>query len=124
MTDLKTLLERARVQAQDGDAEQWKPLNDGDGIAGELVKIGKGGKFNATFYTLRTDDGDFFITAAPDTVLGRELHDHKLSVGDKIAIVYLGEKKSKAGRTYKAWSIIVEKTEKQTDGGHDDDLSF
>jgi len=40
-------------------------------------------------------------------------------------VVYLGEKRSKTGRTYEAWSVVVEKAEKAKDGGgDDDDLQF
>jgi hypothetical protein len=125
MTDLKKLLERARDQAGHGEATFWKPTAAGDHIAGEIIKIVTGGRFNSTNYTLRTDNGTVIVSASPETVLGRELRHHNLTVGDSIAIVFVGEKKAKTGKTYKAWSIIVEKAEKTAVGDDDsDDMSF
>jgi hypothetical protein len=114
------LLQKARQQ---GDAEFWKPTKAGDEIAGEVVTLNTGGKFNSTFYHLRAEsDGVLIVAASPTTVLGKELANLDVDVGDLLAIVFLGKEMGKNG-PYKSWSCVCQKplTEREPPPPPDDD---
>jgi len=104
------LLDKARQQANE-NPNFWKPTEPNEGIEGTVVKIAHGGKFNSTFIHIETDDGVRIVAASPSTVLGGKLAELNIEVGDKLAILYLGEETAKAGHKFKNWSVVSEKPE-------------
>src|SRR5262249_19695366 len=101
------LTDRAK---QNADAGVWKPARDGDSIEGMITAIKQGGQYDSTHYYLDCEDGECrVVCAGNNTVLGGLLRGEHLNVGDEVAIVYLGERESKSGRTYKGWSVVSEK---------------
>ena len=103
-----SLLDRARQQ---GEAKFWKPTEPDTGIEGTVVKIVRdAGKYRSNFYHIETEtDGVQIVAGGESTVLGKKLNDLQIEVGDKIAILYLGEATSKAGQRFKNWSVVSEK---------------
>jgi hypothetical protein len=106
-----SLLDRARQQANE-KLDFWKPDKPEDGIQGTVVKVARGGKFNSLFVHTQTENGIQIIAAGETTVLGKKLIDLEIGVGDRIGVLYLGEKKSASGATYMDWSVVAEKREK------------
>jgi hypothetical protein len=109
-----SLLDQARQQAAD-KKKFWNPAPN-DGVEGTLVRISHGGKFNSNFYHLKTDDEIIIVPASPSTILGKELAALNLEIGDRVAIVFLGEATSKDNRRFKDWSIVAIKPERQMRG--------
>ena len=120
-----SLLDRARQQSE---AVFWKPTQKGDGIEGRIVRIVRdAGRFNSTFHHVETDhDGVQIVAASPTTVLGQRLADHQLEVGDKVAVLFLGEETGKSGQVFKNWSIASEKPliKPQGQTPSDDEIPF
>ena len=119
-----SLLERAREQSE---ATFWKPQKKGDGIEGKVIKIVRDtGRYRSDFYHLQTAAG-VQIVAGGSTVLGQRLADQQLEVGDSVGILYLGEETSKAGQTFKNWSVVSDKVDRQQANGEppsDDDIAL
>src|SRR5215813_13772345 len=103
-----SLLYRARQQSE---AKFWKPTEPDTGIEGKVVKIVRdAGKYRSNFYHIETEtDGIQIVAGGETTVLGKKLGDLHIEVGDKIAILYLGEETSRAGQQFKNWSVVSEK---------------
>ena len=103
-----SLLDRARQQSE---AKFWKPTEPDTGIEGKVVKIVRdAGKYRSNFYHIETEtDGIQIVAGGETTVLGKKLGDLHIEVGDKIAILYLGEETSRAGQQFKNWSVVSEK---------------
>ena len=77
---------------------------------------------------MQTADGIQIVSAGETTVLGGKLRGEHLEVGDRLAIVFLGEKEGENGRTYKNWEVGSEKAANPTaDNGApplDDNIPF
>jgi hypothetical protein len=119
-----SLLRRARSES---DAKFWKPTEAEESIAGEVVSISVGGKYNSTYYHVQTEhDGVLIVSASPSTVLGKKLMDHDVQKGDALAIIYLGEHETKDGRgTFKKWSVATQKQfPATTEPPKDDDIPY
>jgi hypothetical protein len=106
-----SLLDQLRQQS-DEKMDLWKP-DPGDGIEGTVVKITTGGKYNSTFFHLKTDDGYIQVIAAgADTDLGRQLCALQIELGDRLAVIYDGERPSKKGHPFKKYRTRSRKPEK------------
>jgi hypothetical protein len=123
-----SLLDRAREQSE---AKFWKPTEPDTGIEGKVVKIVRdAGKYHSTFYHIETEtDGVQIVAGGESTVLGKKLNDLQVEVGDKIAILYLGEATSRTGQRFKNWSVVSEKGNSPEAGGNqseptDDKIPF
>jgi len=112
-----SLLDRARQQSE---AKFWKPTEPDTGIEGKVVKIVRdAGKYRSNFYHIETEtDGIQIVAGGETTVLGKKLGDLHIEVGDKIAILYLGEETSRAGQRFKNWSVVSEKGDSPKIGGN------
>ena len=112
-----SLLDRAREQSE---AKFWKPTEPNTGIEGKVVKIVRdAGKYHSSFYHIETaTDGVQIVAGGESTVLGKKLNDLQVEVGDKIAILYLGEATSRAGQRFKNWSVVSEKADSPEAGGN------
>jgi hypothetical protein len=110
-----SLLDRARQQSE---AKFWKPTEH-TGIEGKVVKIVRdAGKYHSSFYHIETEtDGVQIVAGGESTVLGKKLNDLQVEVGDKIAVLYLGEATSRAGQRFKNWSVVSEKADSPEAGG-------
>src|SRR5947199_2103315 len=125
----KSLLERAKEQA---DLKLFKFEKSGDHVQGQIVKMNTGGKFDSTFFTLRSEDGKIEVLAASqNTVMGRKILDSQPEVGDDMCVLFVGEKKSSTGKLYKDFSVVVDhKQEKkpapdtEAANGSGDTISF
>src|SRR5262249_38503207 len=118
-----SLLDRAREMSE---AETWKP-EVGDGIEGVIVRIIRDvGRFHSTHYYIKTASAIRIVVANADTNLARKLDDWTLGVGDRVGILYPGEKLGSNGRTYKDWSIFADKAQRSQVGNPpaDDDIPF
>jgi hypothetical protein len=75
-------------------------------------------KYHSSFYHIETEtDGVQIVAGGQSTVLGKKLNDLQVEVGDKIAILYLGEATSRAGQRFKNWSVVSEKGDSPEVGG-------
>jgi hypothetical protein len=112
-----SLLDRARQQSE---AKSWKPTEPDTGIEGKVVKIVRdAGKYHSNFYHIETEtDGVQIVAGGENTVLGKKLNDLQVEVGDKIAILYIGEATSRAGQRFKNWSLVSEKGGSPEVGGN------
>jgi hypothetical protein len=112
-----SLLDRAREQSE---AKFWKPAEPDTGIEGKVIRIIRdAGRYRATFYHIETEaDGVQIVAGGESTVLGKKLNDLQIEVGDRIAILYLGEETSKAGQRFKKWSVVSEKADSPEAGGN------
>jgi hypothetical protein len=124
----RSLLDRAREQSE---AKFWKPTEPDTGIGGKVVRIVRDtGKYHSSFYHIETEtDGVQIVAGGESTVLGKKLNDLQVEVGDKIAILYLGEATSRAGQRFKNWSVVSEKGDSPKVGGNqseptDDKIPF
>jgi len=106
-----SLLDKARQQAKDRP-NFWKPTEPNDGIEGHIVKMTSGGRYGSTFFHVRTDTEVLIVAASPATVLGQKLAELELSVGDRLAVLFLGESVSKSGSTFKNWTVVSEPADK------------
>jgi hypothetical protein len=121
-----TLLERVRQQSQ---AKFWNPEKAGDAIDGQIVKIVHGiGHYNSSHYYLTIDGGMQIVSAGETTVLNKKLKGEHLEVGDRLCVIFLGEKTNeKTGKTFKDWEVGSEKAVRPEAGGPppaDDDIPF
>lgn len=103
------------------DSEGWVPSEPGEGIAGEVVKVGEtrsdfakdGEDPMCPTVTIRTKNGDKFRVIGYGSVLRRELMDANPQVGDRIAVKYFGEKPIKkgrfAGKPYKHFGVAIKR---------------
>ena len=112
-----SLLYRARQQSE---AKFWKPTEPDTGIEGKVVRIVRdAGKYRSDFYHIETEtDGIQIVAGGGSTVLGKKLNDLQVEVGDKIAILYLGEETSRAGQRFKNWSVVSEKADSPEAGSN------
>jgi hypothetical protein len=112
-----SLLDKAREQSE---AKFWKPTEPDTGIEGKVVRIVRdAGKYRSTFYHIETEaDGVQIVAGGESTVLGKKLNDLRIEVGDRIAILYLGEETSRAGQRFKNWSVVSEKADSPEAGGN------
>src|SRR5262249_17117844 len=73
--------------------EVWKPERDGDGIEGQITRIIRDiGRYRATHFYIQTVNALRIVIANAETVLARKLGDWALEVGDRVGILYLGER--------------------------------
>jgi hypothetical protein len=101
------MAERARAKAK---ADFWKEEKAGDSIEGVVININHNmGDYGSTHYHVRKDDGEVLIVSvSPQSVLGGKLDGEHVEIGDRIYVEFLGERKSKKGKTYKDWATDCE----------------
>jgi hypothetical protein len=98
------LLERAQEMSA---RNYWKPEKAGDGIEGTVVEINRDiGKFHSTDFVIEGEDRQRWTLSVPkDSVLARRIAEDFPTVGDAMAVLYMGVP---SGKKYKSWRIVVE----------------
>lgn len=100
-------------------AEGWKP-NPGDEITGVVQSLsereGKWGMYPiATVLVAEGPEGEEELTGdriavhANAKAISEEFEKQKIAVGDLLACKYLGQRESKTGNKYAAFSTVIEK---------------
>lgn len=109
-------------QVVEDDSEGWVPAEKGEGIAGEVVKVGhtnsdfakEGEDPRCPTVTILTKDGDKFRVIGYGAVLRRELLDANPRISDRIAVKFFGEKPIKKGRfqgkPYRHFGVAIKRT--------------
>jgi hypothetical protein len=121
----RTLQERL----QGAEAEPFLFTDEGDAILGEVEEVSEreGDYGTYTVVTLITADGDVHSVAGFGQVLARKLEGANLVPGDKLGVKFLGEKRSKAGKDYKDYQVVVERasqTKPSITDDFDDDVDL
>jgi hypothetical protein len=110
---------------EEDDSEGWVPTEKGEGISGEVVKVGEtrsdfandGENPMVPTVTILTKDGTKYRVIGYGAVLKRELQDANPKVGDRLAVKYFGEKPIKkgrfAGKPYKHFGVAIRRAEAQ-----------
>src|SRR6478735_2446492 len=113
--DVDDLLNEVEEDVSEGSV----PTEKGEGIAGELIKVGEtrsdfandGENPMVPTWTIETKGGDKFRVIGYGAVLKREMQDADAHVGDFVAVKYFGEKPIKkgrfAGKPYKHFGVAV-----------------
>lgn len=101
------------------EAEPWKP-EEGDLVIGELEEIsereGDYGPYRVI--TLFTDSGDVWNVAGFGTVLaGKFASLSDSDLGCRVAVKYIGEATGKSGKSYKNWSVSIDRSVTPVTGG-------
>jgi len=110
-TKSNTLPERFKaLRAQAATApETWEPVA-GECLVGQLIGHQRASGIYGENYQILIKDENGNVTAAWLTQwLKENLGAQGADVGDLIAIIFLGKKQSPSGRTYNAYSLIVDK---------------
>ena len=110
------------------DSEPWIPEDEGDFVIGELEEVstreGDYGPYKVLH--LWTSDGRSVTVAGFGQVLASKFETvTDADLGNKVAIVFQGEKRGKSGREYKAYDFKVERKVAAVAGGDfegDDDI--
>lgn len=108
-----------------GAGDRWKPEQEGDAIAGEIVRIR-----TVTFddgarvpsLTIRTDNGDEVDVLAGQAQLRAKLADLAPERGDRIAIKFTGVEPRGGGKTLKLFDVGCKKAERAAADTSVDDL--
>jgi hypothetical protein len=91
-------------------AAAWRP-EAGDQLIGEVVEIGQRNGYDDRPYpiiTVRQDDGEELAFHAFHTVAVNELAAAKPQIGERIGIVYRGQKVARDGRTkFHAYRVVM-----------------
>lgn len=94
------------------EGEIWKPQTPGDHITGEYIECeeGVGMDGNSILYHIKeeTPDGEYWKVWG-SAVLNDAMR--KANLGELVKITYLGQRKSKQGRTYNNFKVQRAKTE-------------
>jgi hypothetical protein len=106
-------------EIDEDDSEGWVPENPGEGIQGEVIKVGEtrsdfardGEDPMVPTVTIKTKTGEKYRIIGYGAVLKREMQDADPQVGDLFAIKYFGDKTVKkgkwAGKPYKHFGVAV-----------------
>jgi len=97
----------------DDCAPAWRP-DPGDRISGQVVGISERAGYNEHHYpvvTLRRDDGERFALHALHGVLSAQLAELRPTIGDKIAVMYVGKVDAAGGPgTYRHYKAVKDVT--------------
>lgn len=98
-----------RRSARGDFAPAWVPEQPGDRLEGQVTEVDtRDGSFGSyVVYTIRSDDGDDVALHAGSVSLRDRLED--VTVGDTIGVAYLGDVRSKNGRSYRNYDVRVRK---------------
>ena len=92
--------------------EEWQPVA-GESLIGQIVGIRQAIGTYGENHQILVKDEDGNITAAWLTQwLKENIRAQGAGVGDLIALTFLGKKQSPSGRSYNAYSLIVDKMER------------
>lgn len=103
-------LARLREQAATDLPPAWRPSKPGETLAGELVRWERG----STDYgpqdiaIVRDEEGTTHALWLLHSVLREEVAKQSPTVGDLIAVCYLGRKTSAAGQPYAHFRVVCE----------------
>jgi len=107
-TNLQDRFKALRAQAATAP-ETWEPVA-GECLIGVLVGSQKAaGAYGENYQMLIQDESGAVIAAWLTQWLKDNLRAQGADKGDLIALTFLGKKQSPAGRTYNAYSLIVDK---------------
>jgi hypothetical protein len=106
-------------EIDEDDSEGWVPEKVGEGVQGEVIKVGEtrsdfardGEDPMVPTVTIKTKTGEKYRIIGYGAVLKREMQDADPQVGDLFAIKYFGDKLVKkgkwAGKPYKHFGVAV-----------------
>lgn len=105
-----SLAERmARLRAESSTIEDWQP-EAGETLVGIFIGWRKAsGVYGENHQILIQDEHGHVSTAWLTNWLKENLRAQDAAKGDLIALTFLGKRLSPAGRTYNAYSLVVEK---------------
>lgn len=107
-TNLQDRFKALRAQAATAP-ETWEPVA-GECLVGQLIGHQRASGIYGENYQILIKGEDGSVTAAWLTQwLKENLGAQGADLGDLIAITFLGKKQSPSGRTYNAYSLIVDK---------------
>lgn len=114
------------LDEMDLDVVAYRPESAGEGVEGVVVALDVTSSEYTTdeipVITLKTDEGVYRGIRGYHTTLRRELDKLALQVGDRLAVVYEGRKKTKDGkRSFHAYK--VRKAAGSSDAGTADDVA-
>lgn len=96
-------------QSGEDFAPSWRWEQAGDGVEGTIITISSRIHDNHPegypIVTVRQDNGEDLAIHAMATVLKNEFNDAGLRVGDRLAVIYDGQKTSRAGRNFNAFRV-------------------
>jgi len=101
---------RARASNTVEQVEVWQP-EPGETLAGEYtghIQV-EHPRYGTQWQILIKDEDGITKAAWVNQWLRNNLKAQNLTIGDLVAITYLGKRKSNQGTEYNAWSVLVDK---------------
>jgi hypothetical protein len=100
------------LDEMDQDVVAYRPERENEGVEGVIVALDVTGSDYTTddipVITLKQDDGVLRGVRAYHSVLRNEINKAGVSVGDRLAIVYLGKKSNQKGTgSYHAYRVRI-----------------